>query len=241
MLQKTKGILIKNTKYGETSLISKIYTRQLGLQSYMVNGVRKKKPRVSPALLQPASLLEMVVYHKDRKQIQRPAELKPAHTYDQLPFHVLKSSIAQYILEVLYKSIHGEQESPRLFDFLYHALKHLDQQPQLIPHFHLFVLIKLTKHLGFAPSGRHSSNQPIFDLKAGVFREAAPAHAQYLSPQNSKQFSRLASAKLSELEGIELSLSERRELTGQVEQYYRYHILGNSFLKTPSVLKEVLA
>ena len=40
MLQKTKGMVLRNVKYGETSLIVTIFTEMLGIQSYLVNGVR---------------------------------------------------------------------------------------------------------------------------------------------------------------------------------------------------------
>ena len=43
MYSQTKGIVLSSVKYSESSIICKIYTAKLGLQSYIVNGVRKKK------------------------------------------------------------------------------------------------------------------------------------------------------------------------------------------------------
>ena len=43
MYSKTKGIVLNSIKYGESSIICRIYTAKLGLQSYLVNGVRKKE------------------------------------------------------------------------------------------------------------------------------------------------------------------------------------------------------
>ncbi|MEO6932134.1 MAG: recombination protein O N-terminal domain-containing protein, partial [Chitinophagaceae bacterium] len=40
MILSTKGIVLRSVKYGETSLVSSIYTLSHGLQSYMINGVR---------------------------------------------------------------------------------------------------------------------------------------------------------------------------------------------------------
>ncbi|MGQ0828308.1 MAG: DNA repair protein RecO, partial [Bacteroidota bacterium] len=39
MIHKTTGIILHTTKYSETSLIIKAYTRQFGLQSYIINDV----------------------------------------------------------------------------------------------------------------------------------------------------------------------------------------------------------
>ena len=49
MVHKTKGIILRSVKYGETSLIVTAFTELFGLQSYLVNGVRtvsKKKVEI---------------------------------------------------------------------------------------------------------------------------------------------------------------------------------------------------
>ena len=45
MLRKTRGIVLHVTDYAETSLVVKIYTEDFGLQSYLINGVRKQKAK----------------------------------------------------------------------------------------------------------------------------------------------------------------------------------------------------
>jgi len=40
-LHKTKGIVLRAVKYGETSMVVSIFTELFGQQSYLVNGVRK--------------------------------------------------------------------------------------------------------------------------------------------------------------------------------------------------------
>jgi DNA repair protein RecO (recombination protein O) len=43
MTHKTKGIVIRTVKYGETSLIATVFTSLFGVQTYLINGVRKKQ------------------------------------------------------------------------------------------------------------------------------------------------------------------------------------------------------
>jgi DNA repair protein RecO (recombination protein O) len=43
MTHKTKGIVLRNIKYGETSLVVNIFTELFGIQTYLVNGVRSSK------------------------------------------------------------------------------------------------------------------------------------------------------------------------------------------------------
>ena len=40
-LHKTKGIVLRTVKYGETSIIVTIFTELFGIQSYLVNGVQE--------------------------------------------------------------------------------------------------------------------------------------------------------------------------------------------------------
>ena len=60
MIHKTKGIVLRAVKYGETSLVVTIFTELFGLQSYLVNGVRTptKKGTAKANLFQPAAMLE---------------------------------------------------------------------------------------------------------------------------------------------------------------------------------------
>ena len=51
MIQQTKGIVLSSVKYAESSIICRIYTEALGVQSFLINGVRKrmaKTPIIKP-------------------------------------------------------------------------------------------------------------------------------------------------------------------------------------------------
>ncbi|MBK9016857.1 MAG: recombination protein O N-terminal domain-containing protein [Saprospiraceae bacterium] len=59
MLIKTRGIVFKAKKYSETSVIVDVFTEEKGLRSYIVSGVRSKRPTVSAGLLQPMTPVEL--------------------------------------------------------------------------------------------------------------------------------------------------------------------------------------
>ena len=65
MYSQTKGIVLSSVKYRENSIICKIYTARLGLQSYLVNGAKKKKG--GGAYYQALNILDLTVYHKNNK------------------------------------------------------------------------------------------------------------------------------------------------------------------------------
>lgn len=104
MLKKTQGIVIHYIKYRESSIIVKIFTRDLGLKSYIVNGVRSAKSKSKMALYQPLSLLDLVVYDKENASLNRISEVKLNYPFQRIPFDFHRSGVAMFVGEVLSKA-----------------------------------------------------------------------------------------------------------------------------------------
>jgi len=151
VLHKTKGVVFRFTKYGETSIIVNIFTELFGLQSYIVNGVRSSSKRSKIALFQPLTLLDLVVYHKENANILRIKEVKCYQPYQTITSDIRKSAIAMFIVEVLNKSVKEQSHAGEIHDFVANSLMALDklQKPE---NFHLLFLLGLSKHLGFGPN-----------------------------------------------------------------------------------------
>src|SRR5436190_3456251 len=128
MLHKTRGIVFHVTHYSESSVVAKIYTELFGLQSYLVNSVRKKNSKIKTAALQPLALIDLVVYHKERSGLQRLADAKNNPALKSIPFDVRKSSIVLFMNEVLFKSVKEEEANQPLFDFIFNSVQLLDMQ-----------------------------------------------------------------------------------------------------------------
>ena len=86
MIQKTKGIVLRSVKYGETSLVVTIFTELAGLQSYLVNGVRQtsSKGNVKAIMFQPSAILDLIAYHNEFKNLQRLKEFKWSYLYQHV-------------------------------------------------------------------------------------------------------------------------------------------------------------
>jgi DNA repair protein RecO (recombination protein O) len=157
MLHKTRGIVFHVTEYSESSVVAKIYTELFGLQSYLINSARKKSPKIKPASLQPLSLIDLMVYHKERSGLQRLAEARTQPALKSIPFDIRKSSIVLFINEVLLKSVKEEESNRALFDFIFSSVELLDLQDEVQSDFHLVFLLQLTKYLGFYPQDNFSA------------------------------------------------------------------------------------
>ena len=91
MIIKTKGIVLSYIKYGETSIICKIFTETISIQTFIINGIRKSKSK-NIALYQPLTILDLVIYHKESSGIQRIKEAKLDVIYKTLHLDIKKIS-----------------------------------------------------------------------------------------------------------------------------------------------------
>src|SRR3989304_1459988 len=109
MLHKTKGIVLRTVDYSDTSIISKIYTELFGIQSYLIKGARRKNASVKANLFQPLSLLELVIYKKERKQLQALKEARTEIHFVSIPAVPAKTSILFFLNEVMVKFLQEEE------------------------------------------------------------------------------------------------------------------------------------
>ncbi len=155
MLKKTEGIVINSMRYRDTSLIVKIFTRELGLKSYIINGVRKAGAKSKAALYQPMTILDLVVYEKENSGLQRISESKLAHPFALIPYEFPRTSIALFLAEAVAKSIYENYHNQQLFDWLKNSLLCLDRNTQEIKHFPLVFLLEMARFIGFGPETPH--------------------------------------------------------------------------------------
>jgi DNA repair protein RecO (recombination protein O) len=239
MLYKTRGIVLHYIKYSETSVIVTIYTERFGRQSYIINGVRSKKAKIKANILQPLFLLDMEVYYKPKRDLQRVKEVQNAVIFTSLPYDIRKSTLAIFIAEIIYKAIQEQESNPDLFEYLYNSVQILDLKELGLSVFHIYFLIQLTKHLGFFPNNNYSEEKCFFDLKAGAFVQIKPFHTSFLDKEQSLILSQLMNFSTDQHENLKVKYKERSEMLEKIIEYYRLHNTGISEIKSMSVLKEV--
>src|SRR5690606_18874649 len=126
MQHKTRGIVLKTTKYSESSLVVQVFTEKFGVQSYLVNGARKPKAKIGASLLQPLHLLEMVVYRRENTSLQRIADARQMPPLQSIPYDSIKRTVTLFLNEVLYKSLRQQTADDSLFNFLFNAISWWD-------------------------------------------------------------------------------------------------------------------
>jgi DNA repair protein RecO (recombination protein O) len=243
MTHKTKGIVLRTIKYGETSLVVTAFTELFGIQTYMVNGVRTSKISATNAnLFQPAAILDLVVYHNESKSMQRIKEFGWAFLYKKILHDVIRNSIALYMVELLQKCLKQPEPNSNLFEFCEEVLLRLDEAPQSVAaNFPLFFSLQLPHFFGFRMTDNYSSENFILDLEEGNFTAQQPAHPHFIEGNNAQVTAQLLRVmQPHELDQVKLNHITRRELLIKYQEYFALHISDFGMMKTLAVLHEVL-
>ncbi len=240
MLIKTKGIVFRVVKYGETSVICDIFTEERGLQSYIINSVRSKKPKFHGGLLQVMSLVEIVAYSKNEKTLNHIKELRSALPYQTIPFQIVKSSVGLFMAELAQKTVKESEQNLALFAFLYQSFVYLDVTPYSVANLHLWFSVQLTSFLGFIPDSQEEEQADFFDLKDGNYAKAPPAHGHFMGMEQSNVLSLFLNSSIEECHTIPLTTLQRREFAKNIIKYYQLHVENFVELKTFTVLQEVM-
>jgi DNA repair protein RecO (recombination protein O) len=227
MIQKTNAIALHGVKYGETSLITYLYSLEHGRITIMVNGAFSRgKGGGKAAFFQPLSLLNIVYYPAKNNGIGKLKEVSTYEPLSTLPYNHTKRTIALFIGEVIYRTIREEEANPALYQFLESSILFLDHMERGVANLHLIFLTHLSRHLGFYPQGNCSNATPYFDFKSGHFVHNEPLHPQYMNRDDSAILSSLLSLRFDDSAAVELSRSKRKSFLNGLINYYSYH-LGN--------------
>ncbi len=241
MLHKTRGIVLRTTTYSESSVVVQVFTEKFGIQSYLINGVKKPKAKIPMNILQPLHLLDMVVYHKQNTQIQRVQEARPMPMFKSIPYDVIKNTIIQFLNEVLYKSIRQQHVDEQLFEYLYSAICWFDEAEELSVNFHLSFLMKLTRFLGFAPQPQARIDQKYFDLQDGNFTSLYPIHPYFTNAEDGNALMQLLITTFEKMSEIKFTNGYRRLLLDKILIYYQLHTSSFGQVKSHQILEEVLS
>lgn len=241
MLAKSKGIILKSTKYSETSLILDIFTESRGLGSYIISGVRKASARSQGALYQVMNILDLVAYEKSQNKLARIKEAKLAYAYQEIPFDVRKSSIALFYIDLFRNAIREQSENQDLYHFIYDWLTHLDTTTSRISNLHLLFSIELAQKIGFEFHNNYSTSSSYFNLENGNFSSAYFPDQYHLDQESSLLLHQLLNQNKESIVEWKISSANRRKLLNQLLSFFKYHVDGFRELKSMEIFRTVLS
>ena len=230
MLHKTRGIVLNFVKYRETSIVTRIYTEDFGLQSYIVNSVRgsQRKSRSKISFFQPLTQLDLVVYYRKNAGLNRISDIRCPEPYQSIPYDVLKSSIAMFVTEALNKSLKEEEGNAELFSFIQQSLLVFDNMAEGYENFHLQFMLKLSRYLGFMPQSARDFFVQVYEFvgKPTITDEEEQLLSQLLENRYTDH--------------VVVSRAIRQLLLDDLIKLYQLHVASFGEFKSVEVLREVL-
>jgi DNA repair protein RecO len=239
MLYKTRGIVLNHLKYGDSSLVTTIYTEMFGRKTFLVQGVYGRKGKFRPTFFQPLTLLDLDVYINPKRDLQRIKEVAIECPFHSIPFVTVKSAVSLFVAEVLYKTLKEEEANPAMFDFLFHAIQIFDIKDSGSANFHLVFLLNLTKHLGFYPQDNYSAANCRFDPANGYFNAFLASSGDGKQKYISELFHQLMNVTFDGMEQPAMNHQTRNALLNLIIEYYNHHHGGLATLNSLPVLQSI--
>lgn len=236
MILKTEAIVVQSLPYGDHSLITRLYTRESGMKSFIVKISRKPGAKFRPALFQPLQQVEVIYYQKAGRDLQYLSEIRLLHYYQHLDQDPVAISIACYLLEVVRSCLKEEEGNEGLFVFLRDTLIAMDATQEGRVQLLIWFLLHFTGYLGFMPDS-HIGSPPekiYFDIASGRVEEN-----QGVYDRSSELILEFIQRSAGECRNIPLTAPEKKEILNRLMLYYRYHIEGFREPGSPEVLAEV--
>lgn len=236
MISRHQGVVLHQLRYNDKSLICRIFTVEAGLKTFLIRIGSSPKKSVLP-LLQPMNVVEFDSKLKESGSMNTLKDLTLAVHYTDVPFNPVKSAIALFMDEVLYKTIHDDYQNTDLYQLIVKSMLLLDQEDD-VRNFPIWFLLELSKEYGFYPQ-RDSELDAVFDLKEGVFYPINHPCPQPLSPEASKALLEMVDAEYEEVRQMRHPAAVRRALLEGLMQYLQLHLENLRNIRSLSILHEV--
>jgi DNA repair protein RecO (recombination protein O) len=223
MLTKTKGIVLQRTKYADTGLIVKIFTKEHGNVSFFVKNSFSKKSKFSNALFAPLSLLELNFDYRKKSSLQYFKEVTTYYQYSSIPFNLSKNLIFIFYTELISKLLYETSEDEELFTCIEKQLIELDTTEVIRPDIHLIFMYELSRKLGFEPINNYDKDNCYFSIVNAQFARDFINNEDLLSKEASYYLQQIIIFYQNQENITFPSKNVRNELLQGLIKYYLIH------------------
>lgn len=235
----SKGIVFKNIKYGESSIICDIFTEAKGLRSYIVSGIRSGKSSQKANIYRPLQIVNIHAYDAEGNKLARIKDIHYEYMYQHVNYQVLRSSMALFMLEIARNSIKSTDSDGELYHFLESRFIHIDQCEKVHALEPVFFMIHLSAYLGFEPLHKTQGTDQVFDLLNGCFTQKSDSSPYFMDEEITIIFREML--KKETLNDFPVPVKAvRLKMLDHMITYFKLHISGFKDILSKDVLAGVL-
>ncbi|MDY6241855.1 MAG: DNA repair protein RecO [Prevotella sp.] len=236
---KTKAIVLRTVKYGESRIIVDLLTREAGRVSMVCQLTKSGKGKIKKQLLQPMTMLDVAFDYRKNISLQHFQDLRIGQVYRSLLFDPYKLSITLFLAEFLIYATRDETDNRQLYDFIETSLLWLDNADGGFANFHLVFMLRISLFIGFYPNLDDYHEGCWFDLREGCFTPLRPSHNDCLKPDEAARMRTIMRMSLDNMHLFRMSRVERNRCAEIILYYYRLHQSDFPELRSIEVLKEL--
>jgi DNA repair protein RecO (recombination protein O) len=169
---KSKGIVLRSIRYGESDRILDLYTHNNGLVSAIAKGIRRTKSRFG-ARLEPLSCVDFVAYHGRTLDTVTQAEV--LRSFRGVREDLARFEAAAGVVRSVRVLSGGDEADRRVFNLLYNGLDALEDRDSGFEAVEVAFALKLSILAGYAPQ-----LDACLSCEAGLGEAAEPHY--YFAP-----------------------------------------------------------
>jgi DNA repair protein RecO (recombination protein O) len=235
MIRKTEAIVLRTQVYQESSLLATCYTREHGVMSFLVQGYRSARGKRRHSYFQPMSVIDVVYYFKENRELHRVTESNCIVFFQQLQTDPRKIALGLLVIELFQRTVREEEPNGGLFDFLRDTLIELDHRQERLIHVAIWFVLHLTAWLGFFPTDETEEESGAIWLDAANGRFIRTFQAQ----ASDALLHRFLHSDLHGTADIHFGNTEKREMIASLFHFYRLHVEGFREPESIKVFSEV--
>ena len=241
MILKTEAIVLNKIKYNDSAYIANLYSLEYGRLAVLLRIPKTNKTSVKPNLFFPLNVIQTELTIKSARSIQTIKHCNALFPVYNICTDIYKSSIAQFIAEIISKTVKEQESNPEMYAFIKQSIEVLENIEIDFQNLHIVFLKEFANFLGFAITNNFSHETPYFNLTEGLFLPMFTNCKESLNEDESKVFAKMLTVNYSNVQKVNLTYKQRRMLIDKLLFYYKIHIDSLADLNSIEVLHEVFS
>ena len=224
MIINTDAIVLKTFSYGETSLISRCFTKDKGKISFIIKGAKSKKNLVSP-YFQPLSYINIIYKENEKRELQIVTKVSFVQIWIKIPLSLKKISLAQSILEISDFTLEKNDPHPNLFNILIKTFQSFESGDFDVKIIFWNYECKILSEMGFMININDNSDSELITLKT--------------NDKIINTIQQLINGNISDIDFDTISLDDKKKISKFLYQKLCFYFEGFERLKSFRVIKDI--
>lgn len=253
MIVETRAVVLKAMKYGDTSKIVTLYTRDFGKIKVVAKGARNQKSNKFGSSLEPMSVSSIVLYKKEQRDLHLLSKSEVVMQMTRLQDDPERMFAGLATVELVNMVMHDEEGNAPVYDLLEEAVSVINRSSKNGVNVLLAFMVKLFHRFGFGLNiercmgcsrrpAEHEFPYGLIRLSDGAFvcpdcAEATMQGGIRLSGGVVRSLLFLEANPLERSVSLSLNAGMRDELLALLQSYLRYHIEGVRTLRSLALLQ----